>query len=238
MRAPEEDRRCEHGILLGDVRRAGSLHCLPLLVEPTTALSARASQLVATTTCSRPNLPQSCVSAELSCVCVSPACAGRRGGQEARQRRKVLWEAQVLLSVDTQPKSAAAVPHARGTRTGLLRRTYLRRRAAWGVPYTHRVPCRGTGGPPSYGLALTLSLTLTLTLTRSSFYGEEDANRKADPDTSHPHAHAHAHAHAHPHPHPHPHPNPNPNPGRPRRLRRRGGLARPAGRLLLRTLPG
>ena len=88
-----------------------------------------------------------CVSAELSCscVCVLPTCAGRRCGQEARQRREVLREAQVplccLAAIDI-----AAVPYARGTRTGLPRRAWLRRRQLGACRL--RTACRGTAGPP------------------------------------------------------------------------------------------
>ena len=48
MRAREEDRRGEHGLLLGYVRRAGSLYCLMLHLKRTTRLSVRTSQLAAT----------------------------------------------------------------------------------------------------------------------------------------------------------------------------------------------
>ena len=148
MRAPEEDRRSEHGILLGDVRRAGSLHCLPRHVEPTTALSARISQLAATS--SRPNLPQSCslrVSRALMFMCARVAHVCRttlRAGGSATARSSTGSAGSSLCCLAAI--DIAAVPYARGTRTGLPRRAWLRRRQLGACRL--RTACRGTAGPP------------------------------------------------------------------------------------------
>ena len=105
MRAREEDRRGEHGLLLGYVRRAGSLYCLTLHLEPTTALAVRTSQLAATQAAG-PNPSQSSQLATCQqgshVVVACRTSAGRRCGQEARQRREVLREAQARLSLWTR----------------------------------------------------------------------------------------------------------------------------------------
>ena len=97
MRAREEDRRGEHGLLLGYVRRAGSLYCLTLHLERTTDLAVRTSQLAATS--SWPNPSQSSQLGLSCCCCVLCRTTLRAGGSATA--RSSTGSAGAPVSVDT-----------------------------------------------------------------------------------------------------------------------------------------
>ena len=88
-----------------------------------------------------------CVSAELSCSCVRVAHVCRttlRAGGSATARSSTGSAGSSLCCLAAI--DIAAVPYARGTRTGLPRRAWLRRRQLGACRL--RTACRGTAGPP------------------------------------------------------------------------------------------